>query len=373
MHYIIYKLYTIVPQSNKSQIMITKNITLNVICITALLMSHNYVWNMEENPCRAIIPYFDLKKVIKKYNEEYNINNSPLVGLDLETLEAVLAKIPSLDDAIKTALALRVTCKTFYELPLEHFSKAYKHHDLTEKNRLLTSINYYKQYYNKICKSLILTLAGTQDDSLIVEAIRHDDIETINILFEKNAVFNQTSYYSTPIFCFATKPETLKTLIENGVNLNQEVSFQENVLWYYIRYNPSSKLFKFCLDNHVNATAIDPSNGDCLLHFLVNHPLCPPTDINDYVKIGVLLLEKVPHLINKKNHKGKTPIDAAQEYNKNDSIITNNKGRKANKQLITLFKQHGGKTAKQLKKDQEQYQQLVCQIKEFSHHDYSKE
>src|SRR4030095_4352768 len=142
--------------------MTIKNLTINTILTITFLISHSHAWNMEKptsphkNPCLAIIPYakFDLKNLIKEYNAQYNINNSPLVTLAPEMLEKVLSKIGSLDhlkklvqgynaqynlnnspsidlspemlktvfskishleDAMKTALALRKTCKYFYE------------------------------------------------------------------------------------------------------------------------------------------------------------------------------------------------------------------------------------------------------------------
>lgn len=367
----------------KIKAMIIKNITLNIILTITLLAGHSYSWNMEENPCRAIVPYteFNLIKLInpKKYNAEYNINNSHLVALPLEKLEDIFAKISSLDDAIKTALALRVTCKDFYKLPLKHFSKALQHHDQNDKNKLLTSIDYdYGQYYNKLCRSLILIFAGAQDtrnDSLLIEAIYSNDTETVDVLFKENAVSisNQT-WCCQSILSLTINPEILKIFIENKVDLNQKMSPLPNILWLHIQNGePSSEFIKICLDNHVDTTTINSSDGNCLLHHMVSYPLYELTDINEYVKIGKLLLDKNPGLVNKLNHEEETPIDAARNYNKKDSTTTSKNNKKANKQLITLFKQRGGKTAKQLKKDQNQYQQLVHQIKEFSHHDYSRE
>jgi len=380
-----------------------------------------------EKPCLAIIPYveFDLNKLINKYNiTQYNINNNPLASLSpdiLETillninplkhgirtasalrgtcttlntlsvlkdfgvnncplvtlapemLEIVLSKIKSLEDAMKTALALRRTCATFNELPLEHFGKAYQHHDPAEKTQMLKNIiakiNDFNYKYKRF-GALILIGANAKDNSsysFMSKTVLYNDEEALTFLLKKGSNPDQKNYAMNPTFFNAKKCNILEIFKKHGTNFNQGGPTLPNVLWSTILHNPSSELIKFYLDNHVNATIIDSSNGDCLLHFLVKHPGYNMQDINDYVKIGALLLKKAPKLVNALNNKEKTPIDAARKYNQK-ALAHNSDYAKANKKLIFLFKQLGGKTAKQLKA-----QNLINQLKEFSQNDYSKE
>jgi len=355
------------------------NITINTILTAFLLISHSHAWNMEKptsthkNPCRAIIPYveFNLKNLIKEYNAQYNMDNSPLVALAPEILEMILSKIETLHDAIEIALTLRKTCRTFNELPLEHFGKAYQHHDSSTKNTMLiTHVPYDPTaYWRQRNKPIILILAGAQDADycLMHKAINHNDTGMITALFEKKACLNQRSY-GNPFF-FNAKPESIKVLATHGVDFNQKGKYLPNILWSTILHNPSSELIKLYLDNNVDAEII-ANNGNCLLHYLVCHPACAMKDIKDYVKIGALLLNKAPKIINALNDNKQTPIDAAREYNKNE-LIQNSDYAKANKKLITLLLQHGGKTAKQLRCSKKQDQNLIKQIKKLSYNNYS--
>jgi hypothetical protein len=369
--------------------MIIKNITLSTIFITALLISHSYTWNMEKNSCQAIVPYteFNVTKLFnpKKYNAEYNINNSPLVALPLETLERVLSQIDTLDGALITALALRVTCKDFYNLPLEHFGKACQHHDQNDKNKALTELMSKDQiilnYWNGRTKALILKLSDAQEEEytipLIEEIISHNDTEALTCLLEKNLINPNQKFVGLSVLFSAKQIDIIEILKKNGSNLHVAGGlFFPNLLWKHVAAYPSPnpKLIAYLLKNLVSAEKIDKANGNCLLHSIGhNFSSLAVKKINDYLETSSLLLEATPKLVNHLNNYDETPIDAIRKHCIN--TIKKYYGltheiKECFGKLISLLKQHGGQTAKQLKKDQKQYQQLVCQIKEFSHYDY---
>jgi|SRR4030095_9583066 hypothetical protein len=180
--------------------MTIKNVTINIILSVAFLISHSYTWNMEkpsshQNPCLAIIPYaeFNLKNLIKEYNAQYNMDNSPLVALAPEMLEKVLSKIDTLDIALGTTDNLRATCTYFNNLPLEHFGKAFQSYNQEEKNKKLedhmSSEHMILKYWDGRSRALILKLSGAQEDPyafhLMGEIISHNDIEALTYLLEK--------------------------------------------------------------------------------------------------------------------------------------------------------------------------------------------
>jgi hypothetical protein len=373
--------------------MTINNITISQLLTIALLMSHSPVYNMDahiltrdtdkclilEIPWSVILPtahptlyatFCDttvscinyLKKPIQKYKaynaQHYNQDNI-LITLPYEILEPVVSQINPLEDGIKSALALRTTCKHFYTLPLEHFGKAYQHHNKTEKNAILKNVLLNmndKNYWNRRCGALMLIHAGADNNAdegypLLQKAILKNDTDMITTLLENGTNPSQKSY-GAPNFFYIKTIDIAKIFTAYGVNWNTEGSYPEcNVLWANILHNPSSKLIQFYLNHHVNTKKID-SDGNCLLHFLVRHPAYSMRDIDDYVKIGTLLIKAAPELVNTLNNKDETPIDTARNRIKNNfGGGFNDRLCKANERLIELFEE----------------QIFINKIKQYSH------
>jgi len=358
--------------------MTIKNITINTIITMSFLIRHSYAWNMEklssphQNPYLAIIPYteFDVIKLIKAYTTQYD---SPLIKLPPEILKTMLSTIDTLDDAIKTALTLRTTCTTFNKLPLKNFGEAYQHHNLKERNEKLKKILSYQMknstnYYLKRNRALILILAKKENSKfdfyLMREIIENNDQEGLTILLENGVSPN-------PKLCFLWKPpffhannnyDILQILKKYECDFNQKgfMEYEWNVIFDSIKslqcgLEITPKTIKFFLDNYVNVNAIDPDTENCLLHALVAQNLLgAPSNtklknIDDYIKIGELLLEKAPYLVNSLNKMGRTPLDEIQRCNEANQKNKNFNHIETNKRLTTLFKSYGGITATQLK------------------------
>ena len=301
-----------------------------------------------ENFYNAITSSIDyLKKPIQKYNA-YNAQhcnqNNILLALPKEMLKAVVSQTNPLKDGIKTALTLRSTCKHFYTLPLEYFGEAYRHHDKTEKNKVMKELLWNMgehNYWNVRNGALLLIYAGADNNAdelfpLLRRAIYKNDTDMITILFKSGANPNQ-KILRNPNFYDIKTIDIAKIFTVNKVDWNTEGSPQNpNVLWYNIFCYPSSKLIEFYLNHHVDAKKV-ASDGNCLLHYLVSHPFPCMYNIDDYIKIGALLLKAAPEMVDRLNNSGKTPIEVAQK--KMENRDASHPIYQANKQLISLFEE----------------------------------
>jgi len=376
----------------KESYMTIKNITTSQFLIAALLMSHSSVCSMEKkNICRAIIPHvdFNVKKLTEEYKlkeltEEYKAYNAQqynksniLIALP-EISALFVSQINPLKDGIKTALSLRRTCKHFYMLPLEYFGKAYPHHTKTEKNEVLSKLlsNVWnsgsEKYRNTRCGSLILIYAGADNDankdhSLLALAIRYSDKKMITLLFKNGVSPHQKNKNGDPDFFYIRTIKIAKTFIANNVNLNMEGSSEYGpyLLWSLISHGIfPSELVEFYLNHHVDAKKIEPSDGYCILHYIVGAATSTVRcagkyAIDYYIKVCALLLKAVPEMVDLLNNRGETPIDWARdimaEYKDNYNY---NHVYKLNKQFIALFEK----------------QKLINEIKKSSHRtDLSRE
>jgi len=343
-----------------------------------------------KNQCLAIVPYieFDLKKLIKEYNTQYNIDNSPLVALAPEILEKVLSQIDTLDDALKTTDNLRATCTYFNNLPLEHFGKAFQSYKQEEKNKKLedhmSSEHMILKYWGGRSRALILKLSGAQENPysfhLMGEIISHNDTEALTCLLEKNIIDPNKKFCGMPIFYNTKTIKIAEILKKNGCNLHaQGGRSSHNVLWHHIsKNNPSPKLVAYYLNHNVDAETINISDGNCLLHLLADSSSSIiTTTIDDYLETASLLLKVVPNLINHLNIYNQTPIDVAQKRWYETEELTHYAHTHGIKEsfnkLIILFQQHGGKTANQLEHSKKQDQKFINKIKALPYNDYSRE
>jgi len=89
------------------------------------------------------------------------------------------------------------------------------------------------------------------------------------------------------------------------------------------------------------------------------------------------LLKVVPNLINHLNIYNQTPIDVAQKRCYETELSTwapyAHEIKESFNQLIILFQQHGGKTAKQLEHNKKEDQKIINKIKALPYNDYSRE
>jgi len=368
--------------------MTINSITISSVFMAVLLMNHSSVWSMEKkNICHEIIPYvnFNVKKLTeeyKAYNAQQYKKSNILIALPKEIPALFVSPINPLEDGIKTALSLRRTCKHFYMLPLEYFGKAYPHHTKTEKNEVLNKLLSYvwrsgntsKSYWNTRCASSILIHAGADNDtneyhSLLTLATRYNDKKMITLLF-KNGVSPHQKHklLGDPDFFYINTIKIAKTFIANNVNLNMEgLGYGAYLLWYLIQYKKPSELVEFCLNHHVNAKTIEPSDGYCILHFIVGAATSTVRHagkyaIDYYIKICALLLKAVPEMVDLLNNEGETPIDMARdimaEYDEYENSYSYDHVYKLNEQLIALFEK----------------QKLINRIKKSSHRtDLSRE
>jgi hypothetical protein len=235
---------------------------------------------------------------------------------------------------------------------------------LTSKTSGLPIFNYYK----KRNRALILMLAKAEDSkiyiSLMHRTIMNNDQEGLTILLENGANPNpKGNFLCKPCFFYANNNyDILQILKKYKCDFNQEElkEYEWNVIFFSIKslqcgLEITPKTIKFFLDNYVNVNAIDPNTENCLLHALVAQNLLDASsntklkNINDYIKIGELLLEKAPYLVNYLNKMGRTPLDEIQQRNEENQKNKNFNHIETNKRLTKLFKSYGGITATQLK------------------------
>lgn len=307
--------------------MIIKNSSVKTIIAMVFLMSFGCAWSMEDS------------KLEVTYVTEF----------PLELLEKIFSKMP-LNTGIESALALSSTCHILNEIPLDFFGKAFQHHDEREKNEILKAIN-FDNYWLKRNRALIVILSGALDTDrhpFMCKAVQHSDKEALEILFKKGANPNKKRDRD-PIFFDAITKDVADLFKLQRADLNQGGWSGINVLWYNIRDNPSLELIEFYIKSKVSVKEIDSRTGDCLLHYFVKRSAyaCACAIQDDYVRIGELLIKEILEMVNKLNNAGNTPMDESINLINNKYCFA--EAKEINKQLIELFKKHGGKTARELK------------------------
>ena len=305
------------------------------ITITFLII-HAYTWNMIQ------------------INTEYN-NKRILTSLPKECFNLIIAHsintAKSLKKILNPALNLCTICRACNTNDLLiNMGKLCKVYSLEEKNKamemLLKNMNDFK-YHNRRHAALLLTYAGAENNAykyypLLDFATQQSDEQMITTLFENGANPNQKSFDNEPA-CFNIKNVNIaKIFVKYGVDFNiQGYSLNPNILFASLCYNYSPELIEFYINNKVDITIKGYNNNSNLLHALAAKHLYK-YNINNYIKIGLLLIKAAPELLNALNDDENTPLDIAQQQvgkNKYNIMIA----------LITLFEKHGGKTAKQLK------------------------
>ncbi len=283
-------------------------------------------------------------------------------GMEIEKQEIIIPPLPydlalsiihvnkPLEDVVKATLALRSTCRYFNAniLPVE-IGKSCKHYDIAEKNKvmekLLCSMNDFN-YWNKRQAAFLLTYAGADNQacgyySLLCRAIHRKDKEMLIALFENNTDPNQRRSMHTEPDWFQIKDiDIAKMFITKGIDINAEGDRSHpNILWFTLLHNSLPKFIQFYLQNKVD---VKKRNVDdwCILHKFVS---CSWNCLarEDYIKIGELLCNAAPELINAKDKKGQTPLGLAYERLNRNNISKSEK--KTFNAIIVLLEKHGGK------------------------------
>jgi hypothetical protein len=178
--------------------------------------------------------------------------------------------------------------------------------------RLLRETNEVNYKYRRYA-ACVLVCAGADNTayrccSLLKRAIYQGDKEMIAVLFENNVNPNQRN--SEGPDWFASKDvDVAKMFISRGVDVNAEGRGKPNVLWPTISWHPSPALIDLYLKSNVDAKKRDDRTGNTILHHLVECSGIPYLkDLDDYVKIGALLLKANPGMVNVINNDGYTPL-----------------------------------------------------------------
>jgi hypothetical protein len=212
---------------------------------------------------------------------------------------------------------------------------------------------------------LLLTHTGAENDvyefgSLLQNAVYHRDKEMLTILFDNNVNPNQTNVaLRHPIFFTIETIDIAQMFINKGVNLRAKGNkTTPHILWACFTYGHSVELIEFYLRHNLDTRCIKTSILHSLVQFVISK-----YDIDRYVQIGTLLLKADPGMINMLDENNKTPLDGVkitmQQFDQN--IKKDKKGYDICQALITLFEQHGGKTAEQLKENAAQQNKIIQQ------------
>jgi ankyrin repeat protein len=272
-----------------------------------------------------------------------------LSPLPYDLLTPIIYAQKSLKDTIKTTLLLRKTCTYFNTkiVPAE-IGKFCKNYDITEKNRVmkkLLSDMSNTTYWNKRRAVIILVHAGADNTidkfyPLLWRAVNQKDKEMLTALFENGANPNQRNCYSNePHWFHITDVDIVKLFIRYGLDVHEKGINYTNILWHAISHGYSSELIDLYLQNEVNVKKVY-DNGSTIFHHFVGCSInCAHLD--DYIKIGSLLLKAAPKMINKSNDDGQTPLWLA--YKKLQSSFGVNDNKKNLEAVIHLFKSHSGK------------------------------
>ena len=358
--------------------------TLHAFWILIALLNSTYLLSMMmfisfENNAREYLFVMDrmreFAQIEAKKAEEYNQKN-PLMRLPNNALEQILSYChtdktdtqESLKNNIKNFIQLQATCKGFKNiLTYETIGKFCKDYDLTVKNTTLKQLISNTDTFNRF-PALILVCAGADanakdshhpSEKYILEyAIKRNDAELVAALLIHGADPNMKPYYAcNPIFFYAQTIEIAPLLTDNGANIHHENS-DGNVLNIITRdSNLPSTLIELYLSYKVSVRHLDYHHGDCILHslFYDRMKISPYIkNVSNFLKKSELLLDAVPDMINTLDKWGRTPIDTAQGFIracKHKETIT------ALEQVITLFKERGGKTAQEL---QEEKNCFIC-------------
>lgn len=309
--------------------------------------------------------------------EEYSRNNpfyNQWVTLCDDILNHVFTHISTkdndlaeqLENKIETLIKLSYTCTQFNKLlTLESISKLCDHYTQPDKNlalqRLISPDLYdFKKYAAKRFAALILICVGADpktrgggenfvSERFLDRAVAYNDVQIVRMAF-KHGLDSDAGRddFHCPFFFFSQTIEMIQVFIDAGIDIGMTMKDGHNLLYYL----PSSELLDFYFKCGVDPKKQRDIHGGCLLHKLSFW--CG----DDSDKKARVLLGTMSDMINYLNWSWKTPIDVAQhEIEKNKEYLNNprmnhefiNKTIENLECLIAVFREHGGKTALELK------------------------
>lgn len=271
-------------------------------------------------------------------------------------------------ELVGQCIALKNLCKRFSSiLTIKVIGQLHKRYAIESKNRALESITKNissTNYQANRVGVLTLLYSGANpntgahmnysrhiqtrysDFSLLHKVLIERDVDLLSLLLYFNANPNQIHPNKGPLFFFAPTVNIVDLFVNKGADLNSKDKNGNNVLWYVHRL--SRELIEFYIEHKVDMRYINPSDNTSLLHALANPSVKYINNSNGFFEKGVLLVEKIPDMLNVIDKSGKTPIDLMQEKIKREFYNNSMYYAKPFKQLITLYIGYGGKTAQEL-------------------------
>jgi hypothetical protein len=241
----------------------------------------------------------------------------PLIACPNETSEKIFSYVVDINQPmeknIKNILAISATCK-YFDDSLEWFGELLKPYTAEAKDKIFKKIVYVDTFLRR--GTLLMACSGLADiqDSkdVLWDAVRRDDIYMTELLLKNGVSPNiYLPVFSRPVFFGINNPDMATVFAKHKIDFNQKSNSFPNVLWHCFAYkycnNKLSELIRFYLDHGVNPELLNPNNGQCLLHYVVER-----LDIKQstsYVDGIWLLFSVINHQINIIDNKGNTPLD----------------------------------------------------------------
>jgi len=334
---------------------------LNVIwmsfCLAVNVLSMELVINMKSDRDKQA---WKSNKHIE-YAQDMNIN--PMQSIKIDMLSNVFSycliqdknQLKSFEESIKSFMNLRTVCKNFKEsLTYKAIGELCETYAQQDKNILLKKVYRIKrmQPYTSLLIHAGADIA-IENNYLLKKAVLENNAQFVSTLLEQHAYPYTQINKAGPIFSHARTKKIAKIFINNNVNINttwKSHGSTSNVLWHIITdewFKYPSDIMAFYIEQGVDAKLCN-KNDYCLLHEFAASDYRRNTD--DFLEKGKLLLKAIPEMINTLSKNGDTPVDIAQNVLK--TLKKQSRFEKqcdALKQLIALYKEHGGISAQELK------------------------
>lgn len=296
---------------------------------------------------------------IAQENTHYN-QTSPLINLPEEIISSCIAHINPLEKSVQAYSALHYSCKHFNRLSFKSLVDIYKTHDKQVKNeamkKFLSKINDVNYWDYRYAASLLIGAGADnnpsdRNSSLLKKAVQRKDKDLIKFLFDCGVNPNSIESIiglAEPTMFSIKDVETAEIFDKYKVDWNQRGLHHPNILFASLFNNFSSKLVDFYLKHGVDVKKWDKDKG-CLLHaFIFYFDINLIKNVDDCVKIGELIVEAAPELVNAVDRKGETPIQKVQNrINRLEGNLYREKERQVSIALLKLFEE----TAEKLKKE----------------------
>lgn len=311
----------------------------------------------------TLTTFIVLINVLSAHGMEPNNNDMhPLLSLPLEiqhqiifpqytqSTEITRDKMNELKEVVKTFFIFNIVSKDFNQ----RFKLPWSNLELAKKNEMLEGIIDYMTvlpYARYRTVPLVLIYSGADADAkpkslrtCLAKAVGEGNESAIAMLLKHGANPYQTDdQYGKPI-CFCASTVAIAELFLKKIDKDELLS-KSSCTGDLLGSRYSLEMMTFWFDYGVNPRKIySGSDNDCLFHCFVRSLNWYGNTGENIVAKGELLLKRIPDMLNTINGRGETPLDMAiREDSYNSCYI-----RGAHKCLIALFREHGGKTAKEL-------------------------